>query len=100
VELPPPVLAVELVEPVFEAPPEEVWCFAAGLGMGFRAGTATAAPSAVTEACGAGTETAGASEAPACGEELDLVSAPRANAIPNATTAARISISQRFLTAA
>jgi hypothetical protein len=95
VDVPPPVLLTEGVEALVDA----AWVFLTGFCTALSAGTDASAPSAVTVALGAGTETAGASEALLGADELGLVSAPIANAAPNDTAAARISINQRFLTA-
>jgi hypothetical protein len=91
-----PVLPVVPVLPVPDEPP----LGAAGLGFGlaFRAGTDAPAWTAVTEASGAWTETAGASEGPPCDDEPEFVAAPIANAAPNETATTAISNSQRFLT--
>jgi hypothetical protein len=73
--------------------------FAGGFGFGaaFIPGTATAAPSAVTDADEEGTDAAGASELPPPEfdeDELDFVAAPIANAIPSGITSAASSSNQ------
>jgi hypothetical protein len=73
---------------------------AAFFGAGLSAGVAALALSAVTDACVAGADAAGASEVAGCEDDLDLLAAPIANAAPNATTTAATSSSQRFRTAA
>jgi hypothetical protein len=57
---------------------------AGGFGGLLRAGTAGPPASGDTDARGAGTETAGASEVAAGGDELERVTAPMANAAANA----------------
>ena len=71
----------------------------AGFGAGFRFGTAALPCSAVTEALGAASETAGASATLLCEDDVDLVPAPIANAAANGITTARPSSSHRHRTA-
>ncbi len=71
----------------------------AGFGAAFRLGTTALPCSAVTEALGAASETAGASETLLCEDDVDLVPAPIANAAPNGITTATLSSSHRHRTA-
>jgi hypothetical protein len=71
----------------------------AGFGATFRLGTAALPCSAVTEALGAASETAGASETLLGEDGVDLVPAPIANAAANGITTAALSSSHRHRTA-